>query len=472
MLEHLLDEYARSGMLPMHTPGHKRSGAFAGLLPYSLDITEIEGFDDLYNAKGVLAETMALAARLYGSRRAYLGVNGSTGCILAAVYAAAGPGDTVIVARNCHRSVYHALEIVRARPVFVMPEVDAETGIAGSFKPEAVEKSLESARGARLVIVTSPTYEGVVSDVRSICETAHRHGAVVLVDAAHGAHLGFHPAFPESPVACGADMVAMSLHKTLPAMTQTALLHLCSERVDAQRLAQAMRMFCTSSPSYVLMASIDRCLRLLESEGGALFARYSEALRRFSARARELQHLRVLCHGRDDIGRHSAFFGFDPGKIVVDTRGAGLTGPEFASRLREAHKIETEMASLGYVLAMTSVCDDDLVLTRLSDALFALDGAARPEREISVPPDVFSLPEMKMDLAEAAWAEGSFVPIKNAAGKAALEYVWAYPPGIPVLIPGETVTGKALEALLALEKSGVSVYSSRGGWPEGLYCVT
>ena len=208
MLEHLLDEYAQSGMLPMHTPGHKRKSAFAGLLPYALDVTEIEGFDDLHNAKGVLAETMALAARLYGSRRAFIGVNGSTGCILAAVYATVGPGDTVIVARNCHRSVYHALEIVGARPVFLMPEVDAETGILGSVTPEAVKKALEHAPGTRLVIVTSPTYEGVVSDVRSICETAHRYGAVVLVDAAHGAHLGFHPAFPESAVKSGRTLLS------------------------------------------------------------------------------------------------------------------------------------------------------------------------------------------------------------------------------------------------------------------------
>jgi len=470
MLERLLYEYGTSPMLPMHTPGHKRRREFAGNLPYSMDITEITGFDDLYNANGVLAETMSLAARLYGSRRAFLGVNGSTGCLLAAIYALLRPGDRVLVARNCHRSVYHALEITQAQPVFLMPEIDAETGIAGSIAPESVEKALISAPDTRLVIVTSPTYEGVASDIASICDVAHRFGAVVLVDAAHGAHLGFHPGFPESPIRCGADVVVMSLHKTMPAMTQTALLHVCSGRVDHERLAQAMRMFNTSSPSYVLMASMDRCLRLLDREKDALFARYDENLSRFSEGIRDLKNLSVLGHGRDEESLREAFFAFDRGKLIINTEKTGLSGPEFAARLRAEHKIETEMTSLAYVLAMTSLCDGDETFSRMTSALFALDGGLAPARKTIKTP-VFDLPPSGTSLSEAARAEGEPVSLEETVGKTVLEYAWAYPPGIPVLIPGEEVTAPVIEALRALAKSGVTVYSSRGGWPEGFYCA-
>lgn len=472
MLERLLLEYSRSGALPMHMPGHKRRAEFAGALPFSLDVTEIPGFDDLYHAEGVLKETMDAAARLYGSGKAFLGVNGSTGCILAAVYAAARPGDTVLVARNSHRSVYHALEIARCHPVFLQPEADGETGILGSVSPEAVEKALQARPEARLVIVTSPTYEGVVSDIWGICQAAHRYGAAVLVDAAHGAHLGFSPGFPESPVSSGADLVVMSLHKTLPSLTQTALLHLRGDRVDEQRLGEAMSVFNTSSPSYVLMASIDRCLRLLEKDGPALFERYEAALRRFSEGVRALQTLSVLGHGRDGLSHHPAFFAFDPGKVVVDTRRAGLTGPAFAERLRQEHNIVTEMSAPGYVLAMTSLCDDDESLGRFLEALLDLDKKApfgNPDGLRA--PLILETPRADIPLFEAARMEGERVPLEKAAGRTALEYVWAYPPGVPVLVPGEVVEEPALNALREMTSCGLSVRSSRGSWPGGLYCA-
>lgn len=463
-----LEAYARGGVYPFHMPGHKRRPDLAALAdPFALDITEIDGFDNLHDAHGILADEMARAAALWGSRQAFFLVGGSTGGILAGIAACARRGDRVLVARGAHKSVYNALMLNGLRPTFLLPEADDAFGISGSVSPAAVEHALAAQPDIRLVVVTSPTYEGVLSDIPAIAAAAHRHGAVLLVDEAHGAHLGLAQGFPSGALAGGADIVVQSLHKTLPSLTQTALLHIGSERVEADAVAEQLAVFETSSPSYPLMASIAACVSLLERERAPLFAAYRSRLLRFDAALRPLKRLRVLCHGGDRAAAHPAFADFDPGKLVVSARGTPLTGPALAERLRRTYRLEPEMSAGDYVLCMTSICDTDEGFSRLAAALLEIDGGLPEAPQIPAPPPLI-LPPIRMPMEEARALPGRCTPLAACAGRVSREFVWAYPPGIPLLTPGEEVTPALLNQFSRLAGAGVALKSTRGGLPDTL----
>ncbi|MBQ3027767.1 MAG: aminotransferase class V-fold PLP-dependent enzyme, partial [Lachnospiraceae bacterium] len=351
-----LKEY-NTTMLPMHMPGHKRNLALSGTDGYltalgaDCDITEIAGFDNLAEPEGLLLSLKERAASLWKSEEAYPLVNGSTCGILAAIYATVPYGGSVIVARNCHKSVYNGLQMVNAKMNYLLPEWDAVLGCYGSVSPEAVEKALQDTPETKLVIVTSPTYEGVISDIEGICKAAHAKGVPVLVDSAHGAHLGF-GGFPKGAVECGADIVVHSLHKTLPCLTQTAMLHRGGTLVSKETLQATITMFQTSSPSYVLLASIEGCIGLLEERGETLFAGWQEALSEFYKGARLLQKLRVIGVDKKE-GQEKRFAGDaednrDLGKIVICTNETNLTGPALMEMLRTEHRIELEMSAERY----------------------------------------------------------------------------------------------------------------------------
>ena len=372
MLYREIREYVDSGVYPMHMPGHKRNAWF---LPpgfaCDVDITEIHGFDDLYNSHGVLLETAELAASLYGSAKAFLLVNGSTVGILAAIGAHTTRGDRILAAGNSHRSVFNAAKLFGLNLISLKPETDGISGIGRSIDPARVESALEKVSGIKLVVVTSPSYEGVVSDISAIAHVAHERGIPLLVDSAHGAHLGFSPGFPDSAVRSGADVVVMSLHKTLPALTQSSLLHVCSNRANVDELARLLSALQTSSPSYMLMASIDNCLRLLSSSRDELFCSYERNLASFSEGIKDLKNLIVPYHSPNPL--HPGFFAFDPGKIVIVTKNTALSGLMLADILRTEHKIEIELANNDYAIAMTSICDSEGGFTRLAEALVKID---------------------------------------------------------------------------------------------------
>lgn len=472
MLYELLSEYDRKGVVPMHMPGHKRNTAMLGCdLPYDIDITEIDGFDNLHDAHGVLKMTADIAARLYGSKRAFPLVGGSTCGILAGVRSAVRYGGTVIMARNCHKAVYNAVELCGLNSVYLVPVIDESSGICGSITPEQVETAITENPGAQLVIITSPTYEGVVSDVEAICAIAHRQGIPVLVDAAHGAHFGFSDTIPKNPVACGADITVLSLHKTLPALTQCALLHLTGDMIDESKLAHELAVFQTSSPSYVLLSSIDRCVRLLTNEKEALFEAYTKNLSAFDKGISRIEKLKILCLGADSLAKHGRLFGFDPGKIVISTRQTNLSGYTLAQILRTKYRIELEMATADYALAMTSVCDGWDAFSLLIGALLDVNRDAQTALLGEAKADLPALPHKKMTATETAGLKGSFVPLDKAAGKIALEYVWAYPPGVPYLVPGELLDDEMIGYLRRISDRGTSIKSTQGRLMSEVYCA-
>ena len=360
---------------PLHMPGHKRRVPPApGLGCYAWDLTEIDGADDLHDADGILADAMARTAALYGARRCWYLVGGSTVGLLAGIRALAPFGSTVVAARNCHKAVYHAIELGQLTARWLTPPVDPQFGIYGSVRPADVAAALDAAPDARCVILTSPTYEGVLSDIRTIAEICHARGVPLLVDEAHGAHyLPFAARYGwrGGAVAAGADLVVQSAHKTLPSLTQTAFLQMNGDLADPAEVERQLDVFETSSPSYPLMVSLDGCTRWLADEGEAAFAAWRTRLDAFDAAVRDLKNTKILCCGADALTAHSDFFAHDSGKILLQIGAAG------AAYLR-ADGFEPEMVCGPNVLAMTSPCDDDDALERLADVLHAWDKTAAP----------------------------------------------------------------------------------------------
>ena len=460
----ILLEQNREGPTPFAMPGHMQSGDFDCLgSAAAVDFTEIDGLDNLHAPEGILRDAMARAARRFGAERCFFLVNGSTVGVLAAIWAAAGPGGrrgTVLSARNAHRSVWNAL-MLTGSPIRTVTPRTHPLGFALDVTPGEVEAALDGIPDPAAVVVTSPTYDGVVSDVAGIAKVCHRRGVPLLVDAAHGAHLGFlDPAVP-NPVACGADAVVMSLHKTLPSLTQTALLHVSGSRIDPDAVAEALTIFETSSPSYPLMASIDGCVDAMGDPG--LFTAWHDRLVRI----------------RESVPQPFSFasprgcFAFDESKLILSAEGA--EGRDLTRFLR-SRGIEPEMTSLRYTLLLTGAGLGDDAVGKLCRALQELPEAFPGREPISeapgtapditpgTAPDTGKPPQTErvLSIREAAARPRVSRSLADAEGEIAAESVTPYPPGIPLLLPGERITRAALDAIRACRQAGIAVLGARG----------
>ena len=492
-----LTEYAGSDAYPFHMPGHKRREIPDGIPggfpdPYGIDITEIDGFDNLHHAEGILKDAMDEAAAIYGADRSWYLVNGSTCGILSAVFATTENGGKILTARNCHKAVYHAICLNRLEAEYLYPEEITEFGINGGIRAEDVRKALEKdamrcagnsgdVRGKitkiQAVLITSPTYEGVVSDIRAIADAAHEYGIPLIVDEAHGAHLEYADqchGFPKSALEYGADLVIQSLHKTLPSFTQTAILHVKGKLVDQDRISRYLSMFQTSSPSYLFMAGMERCIRYMDGDGRNEMIRYEKRLERFMERMEGLQVLEVL--DREICGKYRTVAGWDPSKIVVSTmRAEDFHGEELAETLRRKYHLEMEMTAPEYVIAMTSLMDTEEGFERLGTALLEIDGALRhcvepeqqkekgesKEKERCETPEVTESkvlhPVRRMLICEAMNADMERTALQDTVGKVSAEFVYLYPPGIPIIAPGEVFTDAIVEKIVAYKAAGLLV---------------
>ena len=400
-LDQALLAYGKSQAYPFHMPGHKRRFPW-NLDPNLMDITEIAGFDDLHDASGMIADIERDLAELYGVEEARLLLGGSTLGNLVSLLAHLKPGDSLLMARNCHKSIYHGAILGRLSVEYVYPRA-LSNGLQGPIEAASVQEVLRAAeevgRKVKLVAITSPSYEGVVSDLSAIARVAHAHEALLLVDAAHGAHFGFHPYFPSSMADQGADLLVTSLHKTLPFYTMTAALLLPhGSGADRERVSDMIDYLETSSPSYILMGQAAAALRFLRREGEAYFQVNARDLKDFYRACESLRALEIL---RTD----------DPGKIVISCARTNLTGQDLMEWLRKDYQLELEMASFDYVLAMTSLMDTSEGLQRLQRALLEIDGILR---------ETGAMPENLQDKTLGEQSEGDRVHSggkDNSAGK-------------------------------------------------------
>ena len=475
--------YGKSDAYPFHMPGHKRNTKLMKelmdrdqlFLPYEIDITEIDGFDNLHHAEGILLEAQKRAAALYGAGQSFYLINGSTCGLLASIFACTAQHGKILMARNCHKAVYHAVELRELQTIYLYPqkyqikdpqEKNIWTGkseINGVISPKDVENALRENKDIQAVVITSPTYDGIVSDVEAIAQIVHKYEKILIVDEAHGAHFGFHPYFPENSLKKGADLVIHSLHKTLPSMTQTALLHVNKE---AEKLTEQVKkyldIFETSSPSYVFMAGMDQCVQLINERGDELFEAYAEKLEQFREEIKDVPHIHLL-----PLQNHEKM---DSGKLII--AADGMNGQELADLLRKEYQLEMEMAAAGYVIALTSIADTQEGFDRLKNALIHISKTISTsfveitEKNERMSREEFQQPEQLLTISEADKCEKEIVTLAESKDRVCGEYIYLYPPGIPLVLPGERMTDSLITEIqnyqsMGLEIQGIKDYEGK-----------
>lgn len=459
-MEHLFEKlthYSETDIYPCHMPGHKRNACEE--LPAELcrlDITEIDGFDNLHQPEGILKALQEKAAKLCGAEESFYLVNGSTCGILAAVSAALPKGGHLLMARNCHKSAYHAAYLRNLHISYLYPKVLKEYDIFDAVTPEQMREALDQEKDIQAVLIVSPTYEGRISDIGRIAELAHSRGLPLIVDEAHGAHLGWSGEVQENSCRQGADLIIQSVHKTLPALTQTALLHVNGSLVDRERLRRFLRIYQSSSPSYLLMAGIDNALQYMEKRG-------REALREFDRRYREMYEKLQLCQvlkflpcdrERQDIG-----------KLLISVKNTAITGRQLYDILLQRYHIQTEMAAETFVLAMFTLSDTQEGYDRMTRALLELDAElAREEAGSAAEQEAaedFLRSEECQSLTEAWDAETEELLLEESVGSCAAEFINLYPPGIPLLVPGERISEEIKEKIRGWIAQGMEVHGLR-----------
>lgn len=487
-----LMKYSNEAGYPWHMPGHKRQRGCRMEQPWheicAMDFTEIPGLDEYHCPEGIIRAAQQQAADIYGVKSSYFLLNGSTVGILAAMSAVCSRCGRVLVARNCHRAVYNAMELMELNPVYVQPEWLPDWDIYGAVPPAQVEQQLRKHQDIQAVIITSPTYEGVISDIRGVADVVHRYGALLIVDEAHGAHLPFFKEWPDSAVSCGADLVIQSLHKTLPAMTQTAILQRCSDLVDEERLFHYVSLYQSTSPSYVMLASMDYAVHFMARETECMEA-YVKALHAFRQRMGRLSCIRLL-DWKHMTG--SCAKGYDDAKLVLSVKRRfhdGITGAWLSQQLLQRGH-QPEMTGCSYSLCMSTVMDTAEAFDGLAKALEEIDVMLQAagqqykaeKKETAYSAQDFNDKDKKDILTEheitvyvpsddniirsiaAALAEKKeWLPMNRCRGLVAADYVYAYPPGSPLLVPGERVTEEVLSLIAFDIQAGLNMKGIRDG---------
>ena len=465
----LLD-YVDAGVIPFHTPGHKQGigmdrafREFIGDNIASIDLTPMPGIDDLLQPTESLLEAQQLAAEAYGADRSYFLINGSTSGNQCMMMTAVNPGDRIAVPRNSHKSMLGGLVMSGAYPIYMQPEMDEALHMDNCVTPETVERTLAEHPEIKAVYVVSPTYYGVAADLKRIAEITHAAGKLLLVDEAWGPHFHFHPDLPLSATAAGADLCINSTHKMLSAFSQCAMLHQIGPRVRVDRLESVLKMFLSTSPNLPMVASLDVARRQMAVEGEALLSRTIALANKTRRRLNEIPN--VYCFGEELLGRPGVF-DLDPTKVTVTVKNLGYTGYEASEILRRRYNVQVELADLFNVVALFTIGTTEAAAERFITGVSEL---AREDR----PVDIFSpsgvlqrrvktgsyrlpkMPPMRMLPRDAFLADTELVPFKDSAGRICAETISPYPPGIPVISPGEEITKEIIDYLHLEIKAGV-----------------
>lgn len=425
-------------------PGHKKRIDYDWIR--EIDETETLGTDNLYDAQGIIRESLSYAKALYGTKETLYMVNGSTGAIQAAILSQASPGDKVLIQRNSHMSVYQSLVLARLRPSYLYP--DLGQGFLGAVSYEEVQRALDK-EDYKFMVLTSPSYEGFIPDLKRIIDLAHSKGVLVIVDEAHGSHLAFSPRLPASALEVGADLVIHSAHKTLPSLTQTALAHINSDRVDGKRFKDFIRMTQTSSPSYVFMASLENALDYMDGPGRQKLDQVIDYCYDFEKKVSEnLLNTSIV----DSGAAHQ-----DPLRLVISHKA--YQGSQLYRILYEDYDINLEMESLAYVVAVASPMSEKEDFDRLYEALEDLDSREGQRKDF----DFKLIKEDKViDPYEAFYSPREERPIGEALGRLSADYIIPYPPGQVLLGPGERVRKDHIDLLRAYEAAGIRVLKGPG----------
>lgn len=477
-----LEAYSKENIVPMHMPGAKRNSELIGRYmddmpaPYDIDITEIDGFDNMHNADGIIKRAFEKTAALYGADESLFLVNGSTAGNMAAICGVTDKGDSIIVARNCHISVYNAIILNELDANYVYPQYDDEYGYYKGISlreiKDTVEKNESMSKDIKAVVITSPTYEGNVSDIKNIAAYLHEHNIPLIVDEAHGAHFKFSCEFPQTAVEQGADIVINSVHKTLPSLTQTAVMHINYGYVNVSKVKRYWNIYQSTSPSYILMGSIDRCMSIIEKDGEYLFENYISKLKILRNKLGQLKNIKLI--DSDDISK--IVIGCDNAKKLYDI-------------LLNEYGIQLEMSSLKYAIAMTSIFDSAEYYDRFYNALCEIDrrynanninNSANNNQNYAEHYNIFNntssikKADIKVNIADfknealmsiaKALNEGDkngydkiMMNDSSLYGRISAKMVYVYPPGIPILCPGEIISENVVNIISKAIDHGLEV---------------
>ena len=420
--------------LTFHMPGHKFGvGADLNKIDITkLDNTEAIGMDNLYEAEGIIAGAMELMATFYGSQKSIFLTNGSTAGILTSIMATCKEGDKLIVARNAHYSVWSALVLVGIYPIYINPET-ISSGILGQIKKETIERAIVENPDAKGVIIVSPTYEGIVSDITGIAEVVHQYDKILIVDEAHGAHFVLENGFPRSAVNQGADLVINSMHKTLPALTQSALLHICSNRVSYEDVITNLRMIQTSSPSYAMMGVMDYVRDYIIKNKDIINESYIKKLKQIRKELSEkLKYLSLIEY-------QSQYY--DISKVIISTQSTNINGYELANILYREYNITIEAALEEYIIVMTTMADNGSSLSIMKKALIEIDESLKYSVECEQVVEEIMIDQISTahNPRKVFYSHKEWLDIEKCIHKVVSKNIILYPPGIPIVAIGETI---------------------------------
>lgn len=457
-----MKEHRLNRVVPFDVPGHKGGRGnttlteFLGKDCLKNDVNSMKPLDNLCHPISVIKEAQEIAADAFGAANAFFIVNGATGAVQAMIMSVCKRGDKIILPRNVHRSAINALVVCGATPVYVNPGVNSELGIPLGMTPEDVEKAIIANPDAKAVLVNNPTYYGICSDLKRITEIAHKHGLYVLCDEAHGTHFYFGENLPPSGMSVGADMASVSVHKTGGSLTQSAML-LMNERVNSDYVRQIINLTQTTSASYLLMVSLDLARQNLALHGKEFYAKTVEfaeyARREINAVGGYYAFADELCNGKD-------FFAFDKTKLSVHTRAMGLAGIEVYDLLRDEYGIQIEFGDIGNILAIITGGDSKLEIERLLSALSEIK-RLYSRSPVGLFDHEYINPIVELPPQEAFYAEQESLPLDETDGRVCAEFVMCYPPGIPILAPGERITKDILDYIKYAKEKGCNLTGCR-----------
>ncbi len=461
-----MKRYVEDEVIPFHTPGHKqgrgmhpRLESMIGRSTLALDLALLPELDDLHEPHGCIKAAQDLAAELYGADHSFFVVNGTTGGIYAMILTIAGPGDKIIIPRNAHRSIIGGVILNGAIPVFMNPEIDRELGLAMGVTPETVEEAVHRHPDAKGVLIINPTYYGVATDLRRIVDIVHDHNMPVVVDEAHGPHLHFSRRLPLQALDAGADICAQSTHKIVGALTQCSMVHCREGRVSVPRLKAMLQLVQSTSPNYILMASLDVARMQLATEGRELVERAVDLATWVRAEINRIPGL--YCFGADKIGMPGVY-SLDPTKVTVTVKGLGLRGAEAERILRHEYGVQVELSDMYNVLFLITLGDGEAEAQAMVTALQKLAANHAGKNDFSVVEDAYSMafptvPEQVLSPREALFGHTKTIPFKQAAGRVCAEIITFYPPGIPLLCPGERISEEAIAYCQRLQEAGLHI---------------
>ena len=451
-----LERYKSMRIVPFDVPGHKRGKGnpeltkFLGEKCLTVDVNSMKPLDNLCHPVSVIKEAEELAARAFGAQHAFFMVNGTTSAVQSMIMSVCKRGDKIIMPRNVHRSAINALIISGAVPVYVNPSINKQLGIPLGMSVADVKKAIEQNPDAKAELVNNPTYYGICSDLRTITKLAHQHGMKVLVDEAHGTHFYFGENLPVSAMAAGADMAAVSMHKTGGSLTQSSFLLSNHPDLHQGYIRQIINLTQTTSGSYLLLSSLDLSRRNLALHGKEIFARVKE-LAQYARE--EINKLGGFYAFSSELIDGDAIFDFDTTKLSVHTRDIGLAGIEVYDLLRDEYDIQIEFGDIGNILAIISVGDNMFVMERLISAMAEIKRIYQKDKAGMYDHEYIN-PEVVMTPQEAFYADKHAMPIKQSAGQICSEFVMCYPPGIPILAPGERITQEILDYIAYAKEKG------------------